>query len=103
MALIALLAYEPRRTDPLLDLRFFRSVPFSSATVIAVCAFATFAGFLFLNTLYLQQARGLSAFHTGLYVAAGGDDVRLRADLRAAGGKLRRAALFFCWQGRGCS
>lgn len=66
LATAALLAYEPRRTDPLLDLRFFRSVPFSSATVIAVCAFATFAGFLFLNTLYLQQARGLSALHTGL-------------------------------------
>ncbi len=66
LATTALLAYEPRRTDPLLDLRFFRSVPFSSATVVAVCAFATFAGFLFLNTLYLQQARGLSAFHTGL-------------------------------------
>ncbi|BCM93712.1 multidrug resistance protein Stp [Abditibacteriota bacterium] len=65
-ALIALLVYEPRRTDPLLDLRFFRSVPFSSATVIAACAFATFAGFLFLNTLYLQQVRGLSAFHAGL-------------------------------------
>ncbi len=66
LATVALLAYEPRRVDPLLDVRFFRSVPFSSATVIAVCAFATFAGFLFLNTLYLQQARGLSAFHTGL-------------------------------------
>ncbi len=62
----ALLVYEPRRTDPLLDLRFFRSVPFSSATVVAVCSFAAFSGFLFLNTLYLQQGRGLSAFHTGL-------------------------------------
>ena len=66
LSLAALLAYEPRRTDPLLDLRFFRSVPFSSATVIASCAFATFAGFLFLNTLYLQQVKGLSAFQTGL-------------------------------------
>ena len=66
LATATLLIYEPRRTDPLLDLRFFRSVPFSSATLIAVCAFATFAGFLFLNTLYLQQARGLSAFATGL-------------------------------------
>lgn len=60
------LAYEPRRRDPLLDLRFFRSVPFSTATLLALGAFATFAGFLFLNTLYLQQERGLSAFHTGL-------------------------------------
>lgn len=67
LAVAALLVYEPRRADPLLDLRFFRSVPFSSATLIAVCSFATFAGFLFLNALYLQEARGLSALHTGLY------------------------------------
>lgn len=67
LALAALLIYEPRREDPLLDLRFFRSVPFSSATLIAFFAFSTYAGFLFLNTLYLQQVRGLSAFHTGLY------------------------------------
>jgi EmrB/QacA subfamily drug resistance transporter len=66
VALAGFIAYEPRRKDPLLDLRFFRSVPFSSATVLAVCAFASFAGFLFLNALYLQQVRGYSAFHTGL-------------------------------------
>jgi EmrB/QacA subfamily drug resistance transporter len=65
-ALAIFLLYEPRRKDPLLDLRFFRSVPFSSATLLALCAFASFAGFLFLNALYLQQARGFSAFHTGL-------------------------------------
>ncbi len=45
---------------------FFRSVPFSSATLIAVCSFSTFGGFLFLNALYLQEARGLSALNTGL-------------------------------------
>jgi MFS family permease len=61
------LFYEPRRKDPLVDLRFFRSIPFSSATLLALCAFASFAGFLFLTALYLQQARGFSAFHTGLY------------------------------------
>ena len=66
LAVVALIIYEPRRVDPLLDLRFFRSVPFCSATVIAVCAFATFAAFLFLNTLYLQQERGLNAFRTGI-------------------------------------
>ena len=66
VTLAALLWYEPRRAEPLLDLRFFRSVPFSSATVLAVCSFASFAGFLFLNALYLQQVRGLSALHTGL-------------------------------------
>ena len=66
LLLAAFLVYEPRLKEPLLDLRFFRSVPFSSATVIALCSFASFAGFLFLNALYLQQVRGLSAFHTGL-------------------------------------
>ena len=66
LAALGLLRYEPRRTDPLLELRFFRSVPFSAATVIAVCAFGAFSGFLFLNTLYLQDVRQLSALHAGL-------------------------------------
>ena len=66
-ALIGLLVYEPRRFEPLIDLRFFRSAPFSGATVIAVSAFAALGGFLFLNTLYLQKVRGFSPFHAGLY------------------------------------
>ena len=64
-ALIGLLAYEPRRFEPLLDLRFFRSVPFSGATLIAICAFGGFAGFLFLTSLYLQEVRGLSPLLAG--------------------------------------
>jgi EmrB/QacA subfamily drug resistance transporter len=66
-ALAALVWYERRRVEPLLDLRFFRSAPFSGATVIAVCAFGALSGFLLINTLYLQEARGLSALHAGLY------------------------------------
>jgi Na+/melibiose symporter-like transporter len=66
VAVAALLAYESRRREPLLEPRFFRSVPFSSASVIAVCAFAALGGFLFLNTLYLQEVRGLSALEAGL-------------------------------------
>jgi EmrB/QacA subfamily drug resistance transporter len=68
-ALVALLRYEPRREDPLVDVRFFRSVPFSSAIVISMCAFAAFGGFLFLNTLFLQQVRGLSPVQAGLATA----------------------------------
>jgi EmrB/QacA subfamily drug resistance transporter len=64
-ALIGLIAYERRRVEPLLELRFFKSVPFSSA--IAVCAFAALGGFLFLNTLYLQEVRHLSPLQAGLY------------------------------------
>ena len=66
VALVGLLAYEPRREEPLIDLRFFRSIPFASAIVISVAAFAAFGGFLFLNTLYLQGARGLSPLQAGL-------------------------------------
>jgi EmrB/QacA subfamily drug resistance transporter len=66
LALGALVAYEPRRVDPLIELRFFRSAPFSGATVIAVSAFAAFSGFLFVNTLYLQDVRGYSPLQAGL-------------------------------------
>ncbi|MET9573120.1 MFS transporter [Streptomyces virginiae] len=67
-SLVGLLVHEPRRAEPLIDLRFFRSAPFSGSTVIAISAFAGLAGFLFLNTLYLQDVRGLSALHAGLYM-----------------------------------
>jgi len=68
VALLALLRYEPRRAEPLIDLRFFRSAPFSGATVVAISAFAALSGFLFLSTLYLQNVRGLDALHAGLWM-----------------------------------
>ncbi|WP_133911781.1 MFS transporter [Streptomyces sp. NBC_00582] len=67
-ALTGLLIYEPRRTEPLIDLRFFRSAPFSGATVVAISAFASLGGFLFLSTLYLQNVRGLNALQAGLWM-----------------------------------
>lgn len=67
-SLLALVLYEPRQSDPLLDLRFFRSVPFSSATILGMSAFSCFSGFLFLNALYLQRVRGFSALYTGLFM-----------------------------------
>jgi MFS family permease len=66
MALLGLLVYEPRREDPLVDLRFFRSIPFASSITISVAAFAAFGGFLFLNTLYLQEVRDFSPIQAGL-------------------------------------
>lgn len=65
-ALAGLLVVESRRAEPLLDPRFFRSVPFSGATLVAVAAFAALAGFLFLNALYLQEVRGYTPLHAGL-------------------------------------
>ena len=66
VALVAFLRYESRRHDPFIDLRFFRSIPFASATVTAICAFAAWGAFLFMMSLYLQGERGYSAMHTGL-------------------------------------
>ena len=65
-ALGAFLRYESRRHDPFIDLRFFRSIPFASATVTAVCVFAAWGAFLFMMSLYLQGQRGYSAAQTGL-------------------------------------
>jgi predicted MFS family arabinose efflux permease len=62
----AFVRFEARRHDPFIDLRFFRSVPFSSATITAVCAFASYGAFLFMMSLYLQGERHFSAVHTGL-------------------------------------
>jgi EmrB/QacA subfamily drug resistance transporter len=67
-ALVALIRYERRQAEPLIDVRFFHSAPFSGATVIAMSAFAALGGFLFMNTLYLQDVRGLDALHAGLWM-----------------------------------
>jgi EmrB/QacA subfamily drug resistance transporter len=66
IACASLITVERRRFQPLLEVRFFRSAPFSGASVIAVLAFAGMGGFLFLNTLYLQDTRGYSALHAGV-------------------------------------
>jgi EmrB/QacA subfamily drug resistance transporter len=66
IGLVALIAYELRRHEALIEVRFFKSVPFSGATLIGVTSFFAFGGFLFLNTLYLQDARGLSALGAGV-------------------------------------
>ncbi len=65
-AVVLLVAYESRRFEPLVDVRFFRSAPFAGATLTAVIAFAAFSGFLFLNSIYLQESRGLRASAAGL-------------------------------------
>jgi EmrB/QacA subfamily drug resistance transporter len=68
LGVLGILGYEPRRRDPLLELRLFRSVPFSSAIVMALCGLCGFGAFLFVTTLYLQDVRHLSALTAGLAV-----------------------------------
>jgi hypothetical protein len=73
--LAALVAYELRRREPLLEMRFFASLPFAGASAIAVMLSGALGGFLFMNTLYLQDVRALSPQQAGLYLlpTAGGD------------------------------
>jgi EmrB/QacA subfamily drug resistance transporter len=67
-AVAGLVAWERRRTEPLIELRVFRSVPFTGALVITVCAFSCLGGFLFLTALYLQDARHMSIWQAGLWL-----------------------------------
>ncbi|WP_441246356.1 MFS transporter [Kitasatospora sp. McL0602] len=72
LALLALLAllvlpwWERRTPEPLVDPRFFASVPFSGAVLAAVSACAALGGFLFLSTVYLQDVRHYSPVQAGL-------------------------------------
>jgi EmrB/QacA subfamily drug resistance transporter len=66
LGVLGILRYEPRRADPLLELRLFRSVPLSAAIAMALFALCGFGAFLFVTTQYLQAVRGLSALAAGL-------------------------------------
>lgn len=66
LAVTGIIGYEPRRADPLLELRLFRSIPFSSSLVMALCALCGFQSFLFVTTEYLQGVRLLPPLAAGL-------------------------------------
>ena len=67
-ALRELIRHSRLRTEPLVDVRLFRNIPFAAASLTAVCAIATQGGFLFLTTLYLQDVRGYTALRAGLTI-----------------------------------
>jgi EmrB/QacA subfamily drug resistance transporter len=69
LAALGILAYEPRRTDPLLELRLFRSLPFSGAILVSLSGACGFGAFQFLASQYLQEARGLSPLTAGVCLA----------------------------------
>jgi EmrB/QacA subfamily drug resistance transporter len=68
VALAGLIFWEARHPEPLIDLRFFRSPPFSGAAIVSICSFLSMGGFLFLNTLYLQEVRDYSPLHAGVAI-----------------------------------
>jgi EmrB/QacA subfamily drug resistance transporter len=69
VSLVGFIRLELRVRQPLLDPRLFRSRPFAGAAAVAVTAYVVYAGFLFVNTLYLQDVLGYSPLRAGLLVA----------------------------------
>lgn len=66
VALILFIFVELGRKEPLLELRVFRSWDFTRAIVIQWISQIALFGTMFLVPLFLQQAKGYSAFDTGL-------------------------------------
>lgn len=66
LAFVAFLRHESRHADPFIDLRFFRSIPFSGAALTALFVYVVWGAFLFMMSIYLQGWRGYPATHAGL-------------------------------------
>ncbi|AWP27292.1 MDR family MFS transporter [Paenibacillus glucanolyticus] len=66
VALLLFILVELRSSEPLLELRVFRSWSFTSAMLILWLTAVTFYGNFFLIPVYLQQVKGFNAFDTGL-------------------------------------
>jgi EmrB/QacA subfamily drug resistance transporter len=65
-AFVALVKVELSKRYPMLQLRLLADRLFRSCNVAALFGYGGFIGFLFVMPLYLQEARGLSAFESGL-------------------------------------
>lgn len=66
--IVGFVIVEKREKFPLLDFADFRRPPLSGSVIIVSISFMISGGFLFLNTLYLQEGRGFSPFDAGLTV-----------------------------------
>ncbi len=65
-------AWELRAPNPMLQLRFFRNLRFSVASLAIALAFFALFGTLFFLTQYLQLVLGYSAFQAGARTLLGG-------------------------------
>jgi EmrB/QacA subfamily drug resistance transporter len=64
--LTALVSYERRHRQPLVQVGLFTTASFAGSFVMAMVGFLSFAGLLFANTLYLQNVLDLAASTAGL-------------------------------------
>lgn len=110
LALVAAFtAVERRSASPLVRLGLLRSATLIRANVMAVLLTASFFGFQFLVTIYLQELRGWSTIQTGLALLAAAVDVVIAPVLTpgwstdsAAPGSCSAACCRACWPTR-CS
>jgi predicted MFS family arabinose efflux permease len=64
--LVAFVAIEARAQAPLLPLRLFRLKTLAGSNAVGFLLGASFYGYIFIGTLYMQQVLGYSAMTTGL-------------------------------------
>jgi DHA2 family multidrug resistance protein-like MFS transporter len=66
LLLVAFALWERRLAHPLLDIRLFRNMRFTAASVSVAAAFFALFGFIFLITQFLQLVQGYSPLEAGL-------------------------------------
>lgn len=64
----AFIAIERRVAEPMLDVRIFRNLRFSAASLAITVAFFALSGFIFLITQYFQFLKGYGPLETGLRI-----------------------------------
>jgi len=62
----AFIVWELRSSAPMLDVRIFRNLRFSAASLSVTVAFFALFGFIFMVTQYMQFVRGYGTFEAGL-------------------------------------
>jgi EmrB/QacA subfamily drug resistance transporter len=68
LAAAVFVAWERRRTHPMLDVSLFRNLRFSAASGSVMVIFFALAGFVFLITQYFQFLKGYSPLSTGVRI-----------------------------------
>ncbi len=99
VALALFVPYELRRREPLIELQFFRKLPFAVASANAVIAFIAFNSFLFVATFYLQGTRGFSPLDAGLFLVPASIVMMICSPIAARMAATGRAGLSFTLSG----
>ena len=68
VSLIFFIYYERKRIEPILDIRIFKNLDFTSVNLAAFSAFMLLAAINFLLPFYLIEAKGLSVIHSSMII-----------------------------------